>query len=61
MELLVNGMNFTYMVNNYSIAMFKHCMSDIISFTSVQVTNNDVATLGIPNLVTSHTNSTSFS
>ena len=56
MDLIVNGMNFTYMIHNCSIAMFKHLSPNIILFTSAYVKNKDASTFGIPNLLTSHTN-----
>ena len=56
MDLLVNDMEFTYIIHNSSIAMFKHLSLDIISLTSAYVKNKDASTFGIPNLVTSHNN-----
>ena len=56
MDLIVNDMKFTYMIHSCSIAMFKHLSPDINSLTSACVKNKDASTVGIPNLVTSHTN-----
>jgi len=56
MDLLVNDMEFTYIIHNCSIAMFKHLSLDIISLTLAYVRNMDASTFGIPNLVASHDN-----
>ena len=41
-------MNFTYMVHNWSKAMFKHLSPDVISLTSAYVKNKDESTTTIP-------------
>ena len=60
MDSLVNDMEFTYIIHNYSITMFKHLSPEIISLTSAYV-NKKASTFGIPNLVASHNNSIGFS
>ena len=50
---------FTYIIHNYNIDMFKHLSHDIISFTSEYVKKKDASTFGIPSLVPSHKNSSS--
>ena len=53
-------MKFTYIIHNYSIAIFKHLSPNIISFTLEYVKKKDAFTFGIPNLVPSHNNSVEF-
>ena len=45
---------FTYIIHNCNIDIFKHLLPDIISFTLEYVMKKDVFTFGILNLVPSH-------